>query len=125
MKTLLSLFFILSVVTAWSQTLDQLVEAALKNNHKVVASQHELDSRKQLVRSSFDLPKTEVSLLYGQYNSYVRNDNNITITQSIPFSVMGSQGALNRARVISEEKQKAVTENEVVLQVKQVYHQLV
>jgi cobalt-zinc-cadmium resistance protein CzcA len=83
-----------------------------------------LESEKQLRKGSFDLPKTEVSLLYGQYNSYAKNDNNITVLQTIPFSVFGTQRSLNTALVTSGEMQKSVTENDIIYQVKQVYHQL-
>jgi cobalt-zinc-cadmium resistance protein CzcA len=103
----------------------QAVEQALKNNESIKAASFQLESEKQLRKASFDLPKTEVSLLYGQYNSYSRNDNNITVSQAIPFSVFGTQRSLNTALVTSGEMRKSVTENDIIYQVKQVYHQLV
>src|SRR6187200_165771 len=104
-------------------TLDQAIQEALQNNGSIKASQYHVDARKQLQKGSFDLPKIDVSLLYGQYNSYA-NDNNITVTQTIPFSAFGSQGALNRALTASATLQKSVSENEIIFQVKQVYFQL-
>ena len=104
-------------------TLDQAIQEALQNNGSIKASQYHVDARKQLQKASFDLPKIDVSLLYGQYNSYA-NDNNITVTQTIPFSAFGSQGALNRALTASATLQKSVSENEIIFQVKQVYFQL-
>jgi len=104
-------------------TLDQAIEEALQNNGSIKASQYHLEARKQLQKASFDLPKIDVNLLYGQYNSYA-NDNNITVTQTIPFSAFGSQGALNRALTTSATLQKSVSENEIIFQVKQVYFQL-
>lgn len=105
-------------------TVTQAVETALKNNGRIRSADFDWQSQKTLQRTSFDLPKTEVSLVYGQYNSYPKNDNNIAISQAIPFSAFGSQGALNRALAASKEIKKTVTENEIIYQVRQVYHQL-
>jgi heavy metal efflux system protein len=126
-KILISILALLAINSQAQQqrtiTLDQAIEEALQNNGSIKASQYHLDARKQLQKASFDLPKTDVNLQYGQYNSYA-NDNNITITQTIPFSAFGSQGALNRALATSATLQKSVSENEIIFQVKQVYFQL-
>lgn len=128
MKLLWIIVLTLSVATSVNAqqtlTLQQAIDAALKNNLGIRASALEVESQRQLKKTSFDLPKTNVSLLYGQYNSYAKNDNNITVTQSIPFTVFGSQGSLNRAMLASSELKKAATENELVLQVKQVFYEL-
>lgn len=128
MKKSIILILSLSSFAAMGQsgkfTLEQAVDVALKNNSGIKAVAYEVEYQKQLKKTSFDLPKTNVSLLYGQYNSYSKNDNNITVSQAIPFTALGSQGALNRALVASTELKKTATENELVYQVKQVYHQL-
>ena len=128
MKNIIISIFTLIAISSQAQpqrtiTLDQAIEEALQNNGSIKASQYHLDARKQLQKASFDLPKIDVNLLYGQYNSYA-NDNNITVTQTIPFSAFGSQGALNRALTTSATLQKSVSENEIIFQVKQVYFQL-
>jgi cobalt-zinc-cadmium resistance protein CzcA len=105
-------------------TLQQAVAEALKNNLGIRASALEVESQRQLKKTSFDLPKTNVSLLYGQYNSYAKNDNNITVTQTIPLTVFGSQGSLNRAMITSSELKKAATENELIYQVKETFYEL-
>jgi cobalt-zinc-cadmium resistance protein CzcA len=129
MKFLVAAILAISTWPVFSQvdrlSIDKAVTEALKNNESIKASNFELESQKQLRKASFDLPKTDVILLYGQYNSYAKNDNNITVTQHIPFSAFGSQGALNRALSVSYEISKVVTENEIVYQVKQTYYQLV
>jgi cobalt-zinc-cadmium resistance protein CzcA len=128
MRTIIIILFSLSPFIASAQpgklTLEQAVDIALKNNKGIKAASYEVEYQKQLKKTSFDLPKTNVSLTYGQYNSYVKNDNNITVSQTIPFTALGSQGALNRELVASTELKKAATENELVYQVKQVYYQL-
>jgi len=78
-----------------------------------------------LKKASFDLPKTDVMLLYGQYNSYANNDNNITISQTIPFASLGSQRAASVAVIRSYELKKAVGENALIYRVKRVFYQLV
>lgn len=106
-------------------TVEQAVALALKNNDGIKAASLDLESQRQLRKTGFDLPKTNASLLYGQYNSYAKQDNNFTITQSIPFTSLGSQAGLNRSLVASSELNKAKTENELAFQVKQVFYQLV
>lgn len=128
MKTIAIILFGLSSFTALAQsdklTAEQAVDIALKNNSGIKAASYEVEYQRQLKKTSVDLPKTDISLTYGQYNSYVKNDNNITVSQAIPFAALGSQGALNRALVASTELKKAATENELVYQVRQVYYQL-
>lgn len=123
---LVSLFLLITFLGRSQQliTLEQAIETALKNNSSVQAETYNVESQRALKKTGFDLPKTNVSLLYGQYNSYSKNDNNLTVTQTIPFTAFGSQSALNRSLVVSSELKKAATENELVFQVKQVYYQL-
>jgi len=105
-------------------SLQDAMDYALKNNASIQAVLYEVESQRQMKKTGFDLPKTDVTLMYGQYNSYADNDNNITVTQSIPFSAFGSQGKLNRALIASSELRKTYSENELVYQVKQTYNSL-
>jgi cobalt-zinc-cadmium resistance protein CzcA len=127
----LVLFFLLlgvSSIQAQEQKqvvdLQQAIEIALKNNEGIKAVTYEVESKKQLKKTSLDLPKTDITFMRGQYNSYYKNDNNITVMQSIPFTSLGSNGVLNRSLVESSELKKASTENELIYQVKQTYYQL-
>jgi cobalt-zinc-cadmium resistance protein CzcA len=128
MKSLINVILFFAAYSAFSQsakmTVGQAVAEALKNNLNVKASIAELESKKELKKTSFDLPKTDVTILYGQNNSYPKNDNNILISQSIPVSVFGSLGNLNREVFALSELKKKVTENEIAYQVKQTYYQL-
>ena len=128
MRTIVIILFSLSSLIAFAQsgklTLEQAVDIALKNNKGIQAASYEVEYQKQLKKTSFDLPKTDIILMRGQYNSYAKNDNNITVLQTIPFAALGSQGSLNRSLMASAELKKAATENELVYQVKQVYYQL-
>ncbi len=127
MRKYILLLFGFCSLTGFSQSklsVEQAIDVALQNNIGIKSAAYEVESQKQLKKTSFDLPKTNVSLLHGQYNSYAKNDNNFTITQSIPFAAFGSQGALNRSLIASSELKKASTENELVYQVKQVFYQI-
>lgn len=107
-----------------SLTIDQVIALVLKNNSSLKAISSETEAQRALGRTSFDLPKTEVMLMYGQYNGYATNDNNITVSQAIPFTAFGSLGSLNRATLASSEMKLEVTENELIYQVRQVFLQL-
>lgn len=128
MKTSILVILLIAAIASHAQedafSLEEALESALKNNADIKAAGYEVEAQRQLKKTSFDLPKTEVSLLYGQYNSYVDNDNNITISQSIPFTSFGSQAKLNRSLVAASELRKASVENELIFEVKQVYYQL-
>jgi len=128
MRILIITIFCFSSLAGLAQSeklsVEQAINLALKNNLGIKAATYEVESQKQLKKTSFDLPKTNVSLLYGQYNGYPKNDNNLTISQAIPFTALGSQGALNRSMFAASQMKKAVTENELVFQVKQVYYQI-
>ncbi|MBI2794063.1 MAG: TolC family protein [Ignavibacteria bacterium] len=105
-------------------SLKQAIETALKSNSGLKASFYETEAQRALLKTAVDLPKTFVSLVYGQYNSFVREDNNLTISQTIPFTAFGSQGTLNSSLLESSELKKKAIENELAFNVKRVYFQL-
>ncbi len=123
MRTLIICICLLAALQGTAQTqitLEQAVGQARQKNLSIAAAASDVESQRQLKKTGFDLPKTSAMLMYGQYNSF-RNDNNISITQSIPFTVFGTKGAVNRSLLASSELKKAATENELVYQVKQTY----
>ncbi len=128
MRTIITLIACLGFTSLSAQqntySLEQAAEIALTNNPAIKAAGDETEARHQLIRTNLDLPKTEVALQYGQYNGYPRNDNNLVITQSIPFFALGGQAKLNRALLGSSRIQESVTRNDLVLQVKQAWMQL-
>lgn len=117
-------------VSSFAQTskqvsLEEAIQMTLEKNKSIQASAIDVEYFKQIKRTSSDIGKTTAILMKGQYNSYA-SDNNITITQSIPFpSVFTTQRALGSSLVTGGELKKAATENELVFQVKQVYYQLI
>jgi len=106
-------------------SLEEAIQSSLRNNKLITSASMTVASQKQLRRTATELPKTAIDVMYGQYNSIARNDNNITISQTIPFpTVFSTQASLARASVLAAELKKGVTENDLVFQVKQLYYQL-
>jgi cobalt-zinc-cadmium resistance protein CzcA len=106
-------------------TLNQAISSALERNKAVSSANLSVGLQEQLKKTAFEMPKTEVSMLYGQYNSLVKNDNNFTITQSIPFpTLFSANAALGDERIKASRFQVASTKNELVYQVKTVYTNL-
>ncbi len=102
-------------------TLDEAVQWALQNNAGLRAAHLDVEAQQQFKRTASEIPKTQLMLMSGQYNS-LNHDNNVTITQSIPFpTVFTSQARLGEARILSSESKKAATQNELIYQVKQTY----
>ncbi len=132
MAMLALLFAVISVLPAQAQnqpqpgiTLRDAIDRALKNNKSIEAASLNVAYQQQVKRSLTDIGKTNVELMYGQYNSYAREDNNVTITQTIPFpTVFAAQNKLGNSLVKASELQKASAENELVYQVKQVFYHL-
>ncbi len=105
-------------------TLDQAIRTALQSNLGLQSTALEVDIQGQLKRTATEIPKTQAMLMYGQYNS-LNKDNNLTLTQSIPFpTVFASQAKLGTLYVQSSEYRQAISENELTYQVKQVYQML-
>ncbi len=106
-------------------TLEQAKQLALQNNQQLIAGNLKTDFQKALKKGATEIPKTDVSLLYGQTNSIEKNDNNISITQTFPFpTVFSANSALANANIKSAELKTAATKSELIYQVKQVFTQL-
>ena len=115
--------------TANAQTtklsLEQAVNTAIQNNLQVKGAQLGVNLQQQLKRSTFEMPKTDLSLVYGQFNSLVKNDNNITISQTIPFpTVFSANAAMADEKIKASQIQLNVTKNGLVFRVKTIYTNL-
>lgn len=107
-------------------SLDDALKTALQNNQTLMAVSQEKEVAVYQKRLSTELPKMDIGLLYGQYNGFYKNDNNITIQQGIPFpGVMVAKSALGNARIESASLKMALTKAELIHQVKTAYYTLV
>jgi cobalt-zinc-cadmium resistance protein CzcA len=106
-------------------TLGDAIQRALEKNPSVQAASLETSRQRELRQTAFELPKTEVSIMSGQYNSIQKSDNNLTISQGIPFpTVFARQNGLNKAMITSATLKENISKNELTFQVKQVFNQL-
>jgi len=105
-------------------SLEQAMNTAVQNNNGLKASQYNIDYNKALKGTATDIGRTSATLMYGQYNSYY-NDNNITVSQTIPFpTAMIRQAEYYSATTKSAEYNQEVTQNELLLRVKTTYYLL-
>ncbi len=127
--SILLLLFLFSAASVFSQSkivpLDSAIKIAFMNNKSILSSSTQVDYYTLQKGTASAIPKTDVSLTYGQYNGFYKKDNNLTVSQTIPFpTVFSSKSALGNAQVKGAEIKVAVTKNEIVLQIKQVYYYL-
>lgn len=107
-------------------SLNDAVKIALENNQTLLSAAQEKDVAVYQKRASTELPKTDVGLMFGQYNGFYKSDNNITIQQGIPFpGVMVAKSSLGNARVESASLKLSLTRTELIHQVKTTYYTLV
>lgn len=106
-------------------SIDTALSWAIRNNPDMKVAILETSRQMALTRGSSEIPKTDVSLLYGQYNSIQKNDNNISVEQTIPFpSVWARQKKLNKELVISSMLNERVTENLLKYEVGKIFNHL-
>lgn len=81
---------------------------------------------KQALKGSVrDLGKTNINLMYGQYNSPIPYDNNITITQNIPNPVyLKRLSELAEANINASRFQTRIYQSQIAFQVKSIYYNL-
>jgi cobalt-zinc-cadmium resistance protein CzcA len=90
--TLTIIGFTLLSMTATAQTpqdlnLEKAIEMAFKNNQSIQASQLDTQAQSQLLKSAWDLPKTQFMGTFGHTNSQA-NDKNLSVSQGInPFQI--------------------------------------
>jgi len=107
------------------QNLDEVIETALNNNPNLEVSKLQTEQQLALKGGSWEIPKTEFGLEYGQTNSAVDNDTRFSINQTIAFPTLYSnQNKLAKARIESSENNQEVIKNELISHVKSTYYEL-
>ena len=123
----LKFFIILASTSVFGQRMsrEQVVQTALQNNQLIKAAEFQVEYFRQLKKTGTDIGKLTALWMHGQYNSYYQ-DNNLTLTQSIPFpTTMGAQVRLGKEQIIGSQKNLVVTQNNLVFEVKSAYEQLI
>lgn len=122
------LFFILTVTgsaqTTNSLTIDEAIQIAISNNHRVKAGELEIKSGEVLRKTAGELPKLDFNAQLGQYNS-VKFDQSFQVGQTIPFpSLFGARRELIGAEIKGKQLQQALTVLELKQQVRTYYYQV-
>src|ERR1700741_57197 len=66
-------------------SLKECVDYALKNNENIKVLELTIKYQEYMKNSSYELPKTTAVYTQGQFNSIYKYDNNITVSQTIPY----------------------------------------
>ncbi len=107
------------------QNLDAVIEMALKNNPNIKVSKLQTAQERALKGVSWDMPKTEFGLEYGQTNSAVDNDTHFSVSQTFAFPTRyGNQNKLSKAKIEASALNEEVVKNELIAQVKSTYYEL-
>ena len=105
-------------------SIEQAVNMALANNLWIKSSSLHASAQQSLVKTAYDLSKTNISLMYGQANTIFK-DNNFVINQNLTaISTGASQKRYLNAQANLALQQTEVNKNELKYQVKQVFYQL-
>lgn len=106
-------------------TLPQAIQKVLENHPSMKAAEAEQQQQHYLRRAAIEVSKTDISFTKGQFNSAVKDDNNITISQTIPFPmVWTSQHKLAEANVAASEWRKKIIRQELIFEVRNLFQQL-
>lgn len=104
--------------------LEKCISIAKENNAQIKVAGYSLQKEESLKKTAFDLGKTDLSYMGGQYNS-INRDNNIAVTQTIEFpTVLIAKGSYQKARTEQAETALALTEKEIVREVSSTYYDL-
>ncbi|GCC50286.1 hypothetical protein SanaruYs_05010 [Chryseotalea sanaruensis] len=114
-----SLFFFSLFAVAQTPVLSTAeVLSLVKQNHpELLGARLKVSQQEQILKGGPVVPKTDFSMTLGQYNSIQKRDNNITISQSIPFpTVVYRQRNFARASVQEATMQEALSLSQRILE---------
>lgn len=114
-----------SASKAQTFSLQQAQAQALQHSPFLKSSALDVERHVILKRAAPEIPKADIQLLYGQYNSIERHDNNITITQTLPFpTTIARQVQHAQALQTSAEYRYEMTRQELLYEVKRTFFEL-
>lgn len=101
------------------------IDTALANNRQVTAGMYEVRAGKALQGAAWDVGKTNITGMFGQYNSYAKQDNHFLVTQAIPFPTqMAAQKKLYSSEADMNAAKLQLTKYKLVHAVNNAYLQL-
>lgn len=106
-------------------TLDQCINLALNNNEQLKIANIESKYYKESKKASYEIPKTNFIYTQGQFNSIYNLDNNITVSQTIPFpTLLMAQSKLAKSYIAGAEIKISSVKADIGLQIKDLYYNL-
>ncbi len=102
----------------------EALKIALENNAQLKVLDYEIKGAKALRASAWELPKTNLLLQQGQYNS-INQDRAYQLSQNIPFpTLFSAKNALLKASLQNEKLQKENGINTLKLAVRNTFNQI-
>lgn len=121
---LLGLLFSQNTNAQTPVSLKNAIDTALKNNPLIQAQHLQTEYQKSLLKTSYDVPKTNFSFEYGQLNS-IYQDNRVSVTQSTAFpTVYSKQKNLQKMQIQEQTLKTEVLKKEITRKVSEVFYQL-
>lgn len=106
-------------------TLEQCLSYAKDHNGSLRSVSLESEKQMLIGRSNAGLDKTNLDLMVGQYNSYYKKDNSLTVSQTIPFpTVFTKEKQLGAARAEGARIEQQSQWKELKLQISDVYDEI-
>lgn len=105
-------------------TIESAIDLGLKNNNLIQAREMDIQMQNQLKATAFEMPKTEVGSMFGQYNTRAF-DQNYSISQGLSPFQFGAKKQVIDATIKSSELNLNLTKQEVKLMIRQSWNHLV
>ena len=106
-------------------SLNECIDYALKNNENIKMTDLNIKYQGYLKKASSEIPKTTVMYTQGQFNSIYKYDNNITVSQSLPFpSVLSNSNKLHSENIKSARYNSEAAKADLIYQIKTTYYSL-
>lgn len=104
-------------------TLEEALETGMRRNGQLQAAGLDVQTQARLLGTAWDLPKTEVTGMFGQINS-AAHDRNLAVSQTFsPFGV-GAKRQLLKANMEASQLRMATTKQELALSIRQAWNEM-
>jgi cobalt-zinc-cadmium resistance protein CzcA len=106
-------------------TLDEALRTACEQAPSMQRARAEAERMDALRGAASEMPRAEVVYMRGQYNTHVKQDNNITATQTIPFpTLIAARIGAAQAEAKVAHAQRRLAEYDLAWRVKEAWQRL-
>ncbi|WP_392471243.1 CusA/CzcA family heavy metal efflux RND transporter [Sphingobacterium cellulitidis] len=104
--------------------IDEAIRIAVENNKGILVNDLEIKASESLLKTSGELPKTDLNFQYGQNDGFEQNDA-ISIAQTIPFpSLFKSKKALINEQIKAKQVEKSANLIQLRQEVRTYFYQI-